>query len=153
MTTGVVDFVQSDFLARYPEFGALAAAQPTVLGLYFGEATLYLDNTLSSQVQQIEQRTPLLYMLTAHIAALNGGVNGQSAPSLVGRINTATEGSVSVGADMGQVPGTAAWYLQTKYGAAYWQATAAYRTARYVPGRSITPLPGVFPPGGIWPWQ
>lgn len=150
MTTGVVTFNATDFLARYPEFNPLA---PSLLPLYFGEATLYLDNSLSSPVQQIEQRTPLLYMLTAHIAALNGGANGQTPQSIVGRINTAAEGSVSVGADMGQVPGTAAWYMQTKYGAAYWQATAAYRTTQYLPGCSPTPLPGVFPPGGIWPWQ
>ncbi len=150
MTTGVVSFVSGDFIARYPEFSSIAAALP----LYFGEATLYLDNTLCSPVQQIEQRTPLLYMLTAHIAALNGGVNGQQAQSIVGRINSASEGSVSVSADMGQVPGTAGWYMQTKYGAAYWQATAPYRTAQYIPGRSCSPRPGGgYPPGGVWPWQ
>jgi hypothetical protein len=153
MTTGVVTFAIADFLARYPEFVALNTASPALLPLYFNEATLFLDNTECSPVQQIEQRTPLLYMLTAHIASLNGGVNGGTPQDIVGRINTASEGSVSVGADMGQVPGTAAWYMQTKYGAAYWQATAAYRTARYVPGRSCTPFPGGYPPGGVWPWQ
>ena len=28
----------------------------------------------------------------------------------------------------------AEWFVQTKYGAAYWAATARYRTARYYPG-------------------
>ena len=63
-------------------------------------------------------------------------MNGEAASPLVGRINNATEGSVTVGTDMGQVPFTAAWFLQTKYGAAFWQATAPFRTMQYVPGRS-----------------
>jgi hypothetical protein len=95
-------------------------------------------------VQDVNQRALLLNMLTAHLAALYAGVNGQSPSPLVGRINTATEGSVSVGAAMDGVPGTAAWFLQTKYGASFWQATARYRTMRYVPGRS-------WPASGPWP--
>ena len=45
-----------------------------------------------------------------------------------------TEGSVSVSADMGAVGSNTAWYLQTPYGATYWQLTAKYRRFRYVPG-------------------
>lgn len=150
MTTGVVVFVSTDFLARYPEFAALNTASPTLLGLYFNEATLYLNNTAASRVVDIETRTPLLYMLTAHIAAMNGGVNGQQPSQLVGRINTATEGSVSVGAEMPGATANAAWFLQTKYGAAYWQATARYRQMRVIPGMSCNP-PNVRPPwGGGW---
>ena len=75
-------------------------------------------------------------MLVAHIAALNSGTNGNAAPETVGRVDQATEGSVSVHLDMGAVPGTAAWYMQTKYGAAYWSATKQYRTMRYLTGKS-----------------
>ncbi|MDE3023802.1 MAG: DUF4054 domain-containing protein, partial [Pseudomonadota bacterium] len=63
-------------------------------------------------------------------------VNGQAASPLVGRINSATEGSVSVTADMGAVTNTQAWYMQTKYGAAYWQASAPYRNFQYRTGSS-----------------
>lgn len=150
MTTGVVEFVPADFKVRYPEFDSVS---DVLLQAYFDEATLILDNSVGSRVQQIEQRKPLLWMLTAHIAAINAGVNGQPPSGLVGRINTATEGSVSVGADMGQVPFTAAWFMQTPYGASFWQATARYRTMRYIPGSSRTRAPGLFPPGGIWSWQ
>lgn len=134
MTTGVVTFDPAAFLVRYPEFASVGTP---LLQAYFDEAAMvYLDNTEDSRVQQIEQRSVLLNMLVAHLAALNAGVNGQGATPLVGRINSATEGSVTVQAAMDGVPGTAAWFMQTKYGAAYWQATAAFRTMQYVPGSS-----------------
>lgn len=149
MTTGVATFDPAAFKARYPEFATLA---DTLLTAYFNEVALaYLDNTESSRVQSVEQRTVLLWMLVAHVAAINGGVNGQAPSPLVGRVNTATEGSVSVGTDMGAVSGTAAWYLQTKYGASYWQATAQFRQMRYVPGASSCPYPA--PPGPGWMYQ
>jgi recombinational DNA repair protein RecR len=115
------------------------------LAAYFNESTLVLDNTDASMVQQIEQRTPLLWLLTAHLAALYSGVNGQAPAQLVGRINNASEGSVSVATDYGTQPATAAYYLQTKYGAQYWQMTASIRAMQYVPGFPQAhpyPLPG-----------
>lgn len=126
---GVVTFDPAAFKLRYPEF---ATVGDSLLGMYFDEAGLYLNNTPCSVVQDLARRTTLLYMLTAHIAGL-------SVASLVGRISNATEGSVSVTADMGPVTNSQAWYLQTKYGASYWNATRPYRTARYVPGRSHAP--------------
>ena len=149
MTTGIVTFDPIAFATRYPEFGNVGDA---LLQAYFDEVTLaYLDNTEASRVQQVEQRSVLLNMLVAHVAALNAGVNGQAPSPLVGRVNTASEGSVSVGTDMGAVPFTAAWFLQTKYGASFWQATAQFRTMQYVPGASgcrTYPQPG---PG--WGYQ
>ncbi|HEV2540199.1 MAG TPA: DUF4054 domain-containing protein [Frateuria sp.] len=148
MTTGVVVFDPAAFLVRYPEFASVSAP---LLQAYFDEAAMvYLDNTEASRVQQIEQRSVLLNMLVAHIAAINAGVNGQAASPLVGRIATATEGSVTVATAMDGVPGTAAWFMQTKYGASYWQATAAYRTMQYVPGSS---RPGGYRGGSGWDQQ
>lgn len=141
MTTGVVVFDPAAFFGRFPEF---AQANPDTLTALFNEATLVLDNTDASIVQQIEQRQPLLWLLTAHLAALNIGVNGQAPSQLVGRIASASEGSVSVSADNGAQPAKAAWFMQTKYGAEYWQLTAGLRTAHYVPGtaqRPVYPLP------------
>ena len=148
MTTGVVQFDAPTFLARYPEFTALNTANAAALGLCFGEATLYLDNSTSSRVVNIEQRQPLLYMLTAHIAALYFGVNGQAAPQTVGRVSDATEGSVHVSLDMGGVTFNAAWFMRTKYGTSYWRATAKWRQAQYVTGCSVN-SPNVAPP---WGW-
>jgi hypothetical protein len=126
-TLGVVTFDYALWSLRYPEFAVVSSL---VAGEYFTEATLYLDNTACSVVQDASaggQRALLLNMLTAHIASLNGF---GSSP-LVGRISQATEGSVSVSAEYGPASGTSAWFLQTKYGAAYWQATAQFRTMRY----------------------
>lgn len=121
----VAAFSYAQWVARYPEFqGVVSAATASA---YFTEACLHLDNTDGSVVANAARRLLMLNMLTAHIAALN-------TQELVGRITDATEGSVSVSASMGDsVPGTSAWFLQTKYGAAFWQATAYLRTMLYVP--------------------
>lgn len=148
MTTGVVQFDAAAFVVRFPEFATVAS---TALTAYFNESTLVLDNTIASPVQQIEQRTPLLWLLTAHLAALNSGVNGKAPSQLVGRINSASEGSVSVGTDNGPPSLSAAWFQQTKYGSEYWQLTVSFRSARYVRGFPQRPI---FPrlPLGVWPY-
>lgn len=144
---GVVQFDYNGWSARYPE---LAASVPQPLAQqYFFESQLYLDNTPCSPVCNLIQRAVLLNMMTAHIAALNAPLNGEASSPLVGRISGASEGSVSVQTDYG-VPGSAAWFSQTKYGAAFWQATVAYRTMHYVPviGRDMDPFePWGFTPG------
>lgn len=145
-STGVVVFNYATWIARYPEF--VAVTEPTAT-LYFNEATIYLNNTDCSLVVDTSKRAVLLNMLTAHIAALNAkGPTGQPSNPLVGRIDSATEGSVSVHADMPASP-SAAWFMQTSYGAAYWQATSQYRTARYIPG-PVTPIPFGYIYGRRW---
>lgn len=139
---GPVVFDYATWGLRYPELAPIPVG-PDLAQLYFDEATLYLNNTPSSPVQSISIRAMILGMLTAHIAELNRIVNGEAANPLVGRITNASQGSVSVSADMGTVPGTAVWFLQSRYGAAAYQALAPYRTARYAPGRQ--PYLGVSP--------
>lgn len=129
----VVVFDSTAFLARYPEFSSVSTS---TLDAYFSEATIYLDNTDSSIVSDCNIRTVLLNMLTAHITALYSGINGNVPSGIVGRISSASEGSVSVNADMGPTTNSQAWYLQTQYGAAYWTATARYRAFQYLPGSS-----------------
>ena len=130
---GVVVFDPVAFRTRYPEFSTLTDGMLTA---YFNEATLYLNNSESSLVTDVTQRSVLLNMAVAHLAALYSGINGQAPSQLVGRITQASEGSVSVSSDIGPVSNTAAWWMQTKYGASYWSATAPYRTMRYRPGSS-----------------
>jgi uncharacterized protein DUF4054 len=133
----VVTFDLTAFRARYPQFNTV---DPDLLGLYFVEAGLYCNNTDTSPVDNVTLRSMLLNMLTAHIAALNSGENGQPPSPLVGRLAQATEGSVSVSTDVGAVvAGSEAWYAQTRYGWAYWQATRSFRTMRYRPGASRSP--------------
>jgi hypothetical protein len=129
-THGVVDFDPAAFKAAYPEFATLADA---VLTANFGLATLQLNNSCGSKVCDANKRAMLLDLLVAHITTLRNGANGQPAPGMVGRIGYAIEGSVAATADMGpQVTGQA-YYNQTQWGAMYWQATAQYRQAVYVP--------------------
>ena len=124
-----VSFDFTVFSTRYPE---LAFVGSSAAQLYFNEACLYQDNTGScTGPQDAATQLLLLNMLTAHIAAMN---NANSSP-LVGRISNATEGSVSVGTSFEVPAGSPQWFAQTKYGAAWWNATKQYRTMRYVPRR------------------
>ncbi len=136
----VATFNFTTFAARYPEFASL---DPGLAGLYFGEATLYLANDGSGPVADAGQQLVLLNMLTAHIAKLNATISGVAPSGLVGRISSSSEGSVSVAVDNGPATASAAWFQQTSYGAAFWSATARYRTMRYVSGRqrSFGPWP------------
>ena len=134
----IVAFDSVGFLTRYPEFSGVSVP---LLALYFGEAGLYCRNDGSGPVQDITVRTPLLWMLTSHIAELNTATSARGSSPLVGRISEATEGSVHVSTDLGPVSGSAAWFQQTKYGAAFWQASVRYRRAQFVQAPSPSPYP------------
>lgn len=143
----VAEFNYSAWIARYPEF--TGAVSEELAALFFAEAGLYLDNTDASIVQDAGIRLVLLNMLVAHIAVLAGGLEPGGKPSgLVGRVSSASEGSVSVSTDTGLTPGTAVWFQQTTYGLSFWQATKAYRSARYVAAP-----PYNFEPRGRSLWQ
>lgn len=135
--------------AQYPELApSINEALATV---YFREAGLYLDNTDTSPVCDVNVRGMYLDMLVAHIGKLRATINGVAPSPLVGRISSATEGSVSVSAEM-NTPGSAAWFMQTPYGAAYWAATALYRTMHYVPGAPSPSLYPFAPSRRLMPW-
>jgi hypothetical protein len=138
------------FTARYPEFASPGGAQPVSSDLYqayWNEATLYQANDGAGPINDCARALMLMNMLVAHIASLNApNANGTSASNTVGRVSNASEGSVSVGLDNQYPPGTPQWYQQTKYGSAWWAATAQYRTMRYRPG----PVMGVPAGQGYW---
>ena len=147
----VVIFNYSVWSLRYPELAIWVTE--ALAELYFQEATLYLNNTPVSPVidgTPNGKRAMLLNMLTAHIAALNAALNGQAPSNLVGRIGNATEGSVSLQIENNYAAGTPQWYQQTKYGSAFWAATAQYRTARYIasPARPADPWAVILGYGG-----
>ena len=143
-----VTFNYSAWVARYPQFASPGGTQPVSSDLanaYLNDAAIYLRNDGGGPVSSAAIQTALLNMIMAHIAALNTAfASGAPAPSLVGRINSASEGSVSVGTEMNG-PELAAWFNQTPYGAAFWQATAQYRTMRYIPGRGSQKSYGNYP--------
>jgi len=127
----VATFSFPTFAARYPEFATL---DPVLVGLYFTEAGLYLANDGTGPVADVPTQTLLTLMLVAHIAKLNATIVGRAPSGLVGRISSASEGSVSVSTDNGPATASAAWFQQTAYGSAFWSATARYRLMRYVAG-------------------
>ena len=126
--TAVV-FDPAAFKARYPEFAAVGVP---LLSACFDQAGLYLSNSDNSPVRNLTSRAVLLNMLTAHIATLGGALSSDGQPRPVGRISSATEGSVSASMEY-LAPGSSAWFAQTQYGAAFWQATSSLRGFRYIP--------------------
>ena len=139
---GVVTFDPAAFRLLYPEFSTVSDA---ALSFNFSIATLLLNNSCCSKVQDANIRASLLNVLVAHLTAINNGVSGQPPAGLVGRVTDATEGSVSVTAEYATtVSSSMAFYIQTKYGAQYWQLTAPWRNMRYVP---YCPPLNVGPPG------
>lgn len=134
--TGVVIFDSSAFCEMYPQFSAYNSASPTGLQGHFDLTALYLNNSPRSPVRNLAARQQLLWLLTAHLATLAGvltpGGAGSSATQ-VGRISQAAEGTVSASFDAGPVTANSAWFMQTQYGAMYWQGTANFRQMRYVP--------------------
>lgn len=139
MTPGVVEFDYDSWAVRYRQIASGIAKN--VAQVYFNEAQLYLDNTPSSPVCDLLERSTLLNMLTTHLIVMNEAIGGVTPSPLVGQIVSAKEGSVSVDVKNDYPPGTAQWYQQTKYGAQFWAATAQYRQFIYA-----APEPYVFDP-------
>lgn len=135
----VVAFDYAQWSATYPEFSGLVDA--TQAQNYFDIATAIHRNDGGGPVNSAAQQLALLNMLTAHIATMFGPTQaGASATptGIVGRVSSAAEGSVSVqsAAYSTNVFEQMAWFIQTKYGAMYWTATAPFRTARYIPSKN-----------------
>jgi hypothetical protein len=127
------------FRATYPELETLTDEQILV---DWTMATGLCDNTDASPIADEDYRKVCLNALAAHFAILNGqNAQGAARSGLVGRISSAGQGSVNVSVDMPSNP-NAAWYMQTQYGATFWQLTTQIRMALYVPGprRNMDPF-------------
>ncbi len=143
MAVAVFDY--SKFSALFPELVNGGVTEPVASSL-FAVAGLLLDNTDCSPVQDTDARLTYLNYIVAHLASVAGypmaaGAAGPTPSGVIGRISSATEGSVSVSSDYGQVSGNQAYWLQSQYGALYWQLTAPFRTMQYraVPPRNFGP--------------
>jgi len=124
----VVVFDPVAFKLKFPEFVAVSDPQ---LQFNFDMACLFLDNTDASPVQDVNIRATLLDLLTAHITQLN--LNVQAGNGVVGRLSSASEGGVSSSFEYSSsISSSMAWYIQTPYGAMYWQATTGYRRFKWV---------------------
>lgn len=153
---GIVQFSAPEFVLLYPEFTGLTNGQ---MQNGFNDAQICLNNSCASRVRDANVRLILLYALTAHFTFLQYGSNDGAGnivppPGIVGRIDSATEGSVSVAASYStQVSQTMAFYIQTKYGAKFWADTSIYRTFRYAGAPRVGPNSPAPPwPGGGSEW-
>ena len=130
----VVVFDPATFKLAFPEFAQVPDARLTVL---FGMVTATtIDNTDASVVVDPLQRSPMIDLLIAHMLALFGYTRADGTfvpgPGVVGRVSSATEGSVSTSLEYrAAATATEAWYNQTPYGAMYWAMTAPFRSFRY----------------------
>jgi hypothetical protein len=133
-----ITFNYATWALIFPQFSSVSQTQ--VVDLVLPLAEQYCRNDGGGPVTTVATQTNLLNLMVAHVCQLLFGANGQGPAELVGRISSATEGSVSVAVDF-PTTASAAWYNQTQWGAAFWAATAPYRTMRYVPGprRSFNP--------------
>jgi hypothetical protein len=141
----IVQFDYAAWAVLFPQFSNLNEAQITGPVLVLAEQ--YCRNDGGGPVTNAAIQTQLLNLMVAHIAQLLYGSKTQPLSPLVGRVSSATEGSVSVGVDFPTTP-TNAWFLQTTFGAMYWQLSLPFRLGRYFPKvtqqRQVTG-------GGWWP--
>lgn len=132
--------------------GALAVGQ----SLYDGPAGTIIPGTvitaLGTGTGGIGTYTINASQTVTSEAFIAPGVPNVSPPlGIVGRINQAAEGDVSVSSEWQAPPNASqAYFVQTKYGAQYWTMTAKYRTAQFLPAppHAYNPLAGY----GIGPW-
>lgn len=132
------------------DFGLFARSYPQLAGI--GEPMAEQFFTIAQDIHRNDgggpignpvQQLNLLNMVVAHLAQLyaprdgsgNPSATGTAAPTLPGRISSATEGSVSVQTEALTAFNTAQaqYFSQTTYGQLYWAATAFARTGRYRP--------------------
>lgn len=126
MTNGVVEFDVAEFRAMYPNI----KATDTQLEMFFLEAEMFFNNTPVSCEKDIKKRKLLLYLIVSHLATLQSQVDAGN--MIVGRISSASEDVVSVSSEYGTLNKNEKYWVQTPYGAKYWQLTARYRTSLYV---------------------
>lgn len=140
-----VAFDYAKWAARFPEL-ASTVAEPLAQA-YFDEACLFVSNSDGSPISSLNARALILNLTVAHIAQLNKVSGTQGGAQLVGRISSATEGSVTAQAQLDVKAESAQWWAQTTYGLSAWQAMAPYRTARFFPGhqRVMNPWIGGYP--------
>ena len=129
------------FREIYPEFSNVSDSAANFL---FQAATYYLDNSAYSVVTDETKREFLLYLLMAHLAAMqygdNSGNGGNGTKGMVGRLASASEGTVSVSSALDGADTGSSWFTQTMYGYNFWTLTSVYRRGVYYTGEAVDPI-------------
>lgn len=153
MAVAVFDYTKWAAMFPYLATPRGGVTQPIAEG-FFTIAELLFANDDCSPIKDPDKRLVFLNYIVAHLARLAGypiDAGGAAAPDgMVGRVSSATEGTVSISSDYGAVRESEAWWIQTPEGATFWQLTRAFRTARYIaaPPRNFGPARRAF--GGLW---
>jgi hypothetical protein len=122
-SAAIVELNTAKFRGMLPELSAVADDE---LAGYFMRAQLYIDNGETALIPN-PPRESILYLTMAHLISLYKDGRGSS----VGRISSASQGSVSVSFGFSPTVG-GEWWQQTQYGAEVWAVTLKYRTFRWI---------------------
>ena len=106
----IVSFDPTKFRETFPDAFPVAEYSDVYLQSCFNRACVQISNAENSRIP-FEQREPILYLATAHIAIL-----GKRDSNLVGQISAAGQGTTSVSTAVSQVPFSKAWWFLTTYG-------------------------------------
>lgn len=138
------------WIAQFPEFSNTVSEVQFQLWLVV--ATTLHRNDGGGPVSNVQSQTVLLSLALAHLCFIYLGTNTQPSAQVVGRINSASEGSVAVTTDYGaNVSQSEAFWTQSKYGALYFQMTSVYRVMRYIPNPRPSLSSAIYGPGpGFW---
>lgn len=140
--TGAVVFNYGAWAARYPNL--TAGTTPDAVADQFLIAGLsYFNNSAGSPEPDPAKRQIILFLITAHLVMLTQKTGGADRTQMVGRVSSASQGSVSVSMDAAGAPSAAWWWSQTQYGAMAYSILRKYALTLYVPGpRPTFDVPG-----------
>lgn len=128
----VANFSYAAFQAQYP---TLASVPAPIVQSYWTQAGAFHDNSISGPVRDASLQAVLMNMMTAHIMVVFGAISintdGSINQGVVGRVSSASEGSVSISTENQYPPGSAQWLQQTAFGSAYYYATEQFRVMQY----------------------
>lgn len=138
----VVVFDVEKFRKVYPGFGDEVKYSDVFLEDCFDSAVLLIGNTDKTSFApyqpelKIFEREKLLYLATCHLASLMSDPAGNT-----GRVQSASQGSVSVGYDLIKTNSARSdWWNMTRCGALFWILASKYLTGgRFIAGERYHP--------------
>lgn len=134
--SNVFVFDPDAFKLAFPEFKNYSNEQLTY---FFESIEGLLDNSETSCIS-LKNRKLWYWLLVAHKAELQNRITSGNT-GLVGRISSATEGSVSISTDYPMGSGAMEqWLKATPYGAEFYAKTSPWRTALWIGAEAPMPV-------------
>lgn len=115
----------------YPQFAGLS---DTLLTKRYDYNALARSQWVFNYFTNADQQYYWSIIVLSHILTLEYGVDGTGSSGMIGRINSATEDSVSATAEFNTpLESGSAYWNQTIYGCEVWSIWASHGIATYVP--------------------